>query len=128
MNKRVVDTKAAVVAQYSFGIGIDLGRSVTFHPDVRCQTVHVLALGATAVDTAVVADGAVAAVDVNRPAEMDPNIFQQIDQRLAHVDRLRTIGTGKFVYLKMGRQLPISLGAHVVHFYIVYSTSPPQQF
>lgn len=126
MNKRVVDTQAAVVAQQSLSVGVYLGRSVSLHLDVSRQAHAVLALLAAAFNTAVVTNSAVSAVDRDLPAKVHSDIFQHINQGLAYVDKSGTVGAGKLIHLEMGRQLPVGLSVRVVHFYVVYSAPPPQ--
>ena len=66
MDKGIVDAQAAVLTQQLVRIGVDLGRGMALHPNIRRQAVAVLALGAAALGLSVVADGAVARVDVQR--------------------------------------------------------------
>lgn len=64
-----------VVAQKLVRVGVDLGGGVALYLDVRRQPVAVLAFGAAVFDLGVVGYGAVAAVNVQRPPKMHPDIL-----------------------------------------------------
>ena len=75
MDKGIVDAQAAVLSQQLVHVGVDLGGGVALHLDVRRQPVAVLAFGAAVFDLGVVGYGAVAAVNVQRPPKMHPDIL-----------------------------------------------------
>ena len=83
MGKGLVPAYAAVIAQQLLGIvGHAVGANA-LHPDVSRQTVAVLAGGAAAADGLVVANGAVAGIDMHRLAKMHPDVFEDVGKRLA---------------------------------------------
>ena len=101
MDKGIVDAQAAVLSQQLVRVGVDLGGGVALHLDVRRQPVAVLAFGAAVFDLGVVGYGAVAAVDVQRPPEMHPDILQDVDQGLADEHRPGAVPAGYLMHLDM---------------------------